>query len=79
MANANAVIIRKPKIYKIPTSSNLAHNSGLTQATYWLNDGKDIIQSIKLKDMGEINNIWKKWEEEAKDRYKNTSHSLSYS
>ena len=71
MANANAVIIRKPKIYKIPTSSNLAHNSGLTQATYWLNDGKDIIQSIKLKDMGEINNIWKKWEEEAKDRYKN--------
>ncbi len=71
MANANAVIIRKPKIYKIPTSSNLAHNSGITQATYWLNDGKDIIQSIKLKDMGEINNIWKKWEEEAKDRYKN--------
>ena len=54
MANANAVIIRKPKIYKIPTSSNLAHNSGITQATYWLNDGKDIIQSIKLKDMGII-------------------------
>lgn len=71
MANANAVIIRKPKIYKIPTSSNLAHNSGVTQATYWLNDGKDIIQSIKFKDMGEINNIWKKWEEEAKSRYKN--------
>ncbi|WNL34465.1 hypothetical protein QT384_10265 [Arcobacter cryaerophilus gv. pseudocryaerophilus] len=71
MANANAVIIRKPKIYKIPTSSNLAHNSGVTQATYWLHDGKDITQSIKLKDMGEINNIWKKWEEEAKSRYKN--------
>ena len=71
MANANAVIIRKPKLYKVPTTSNLAHNSGVTQATYWLHDGKDIIQSIKLKDMGEINNIWKKWEEEAKDRYKN--------
>lgn len=71
MANANAVIIRKPKIYKIPTTSNLAHNSGVTQATYWLHDGKDITQSIKLKDMGEINNIWKKWEEEAKSRYKN--------
>ena len=39
MANANAVIIRKPKLYKIPTTSNLAHNSGLTQATYWLNNG----------------------------------------
>ena len=73
MANANAVIIRKPKIYKIPTTSNLAHNSGVTQATYWLHDGKDITQSIKLKDMGEINNIWKKWEEEAKNRYKNNS------
>ena len=71
MANANAVIIRKPKIYKIPTSSNLAHNSGITQATYWLNNGKDIIQSIKFKDMEEINNIWKKWEEEARTRYKN--------
>lgn len=71
MANANAVIIRKPKIYKIPTSSNLAHNAGITQATYWLNDGKDIIQSIKFKDMEEINNIWKKWEEDAKTRYKN--------
>lgn len=71
MSNANAVIIRKPKLYKVPTTSNLAHNSGVTQATYWLHDGKDIIQSIKLKDMREINNIWKKWEEEAKDRYKN--------
>lgn len=71
MANANAVIIRKPKIYKIPTSSNLAHNAGITQATYWLNNGKDMIQSIKFKDMEEINNIWKKWEEDAKTRYKN--------
>ncbi len=71
MANANAVIIRKAKIYKIPTSSNLAHNSGVTQATYWLNNGKDMIQNIKFKDMEEINNIWKKWEEEAKSRYKN--------
>ena len=70
MANANAVIIRKAKIYKIPTSSNLAHNSGVTQATYWLNNGKDMIQNIKFKDMEEINNIWKKWEEEAKSRYK---------
>lgn len=71
MSNANAVIIRKPKLYKVPTSTNLAHNSGITQATYWLNDGKDIIQSIKFKDMEEINNIWKKWEEEARTRYKN--------
>ena len=71
MANANAVIIRKPKIYKIPTSSNLAHNSGLTQATYWLNDGKDIIQSIRFKDKEELDSIWRKWEEEAKSRYKN--------
>ena len=71
MANANAVIIRKPKIYKIPTSSNLAHNSGITQATYWLNNGKDIIQSIKFKDKEELDSIWRKWEEEAKDRYKN--------
>ena len=71
MANANAVIIRKPKLYKIPTTSNLAHNSGLTQATYWLNNGKDMIQSIKFKDKEELDSIWKKWEEEAKSRYKN--------
>ena len=71
MANANAVIIRKPKIYKIPTTSNLAHNSGLTQATYWLNNGKDMIQSIKFKDKEELDSIWRKWEEEAKSRYKN--------
>ena len=71
MANANAVIIRKAKIYKIPTSSNLAHNSGVTQATYWLNNGKDMIQSIKFKDKEELDSIWRKWEEEAKSRYKN--------
>lgn len=73
MSNANAVIIRKPKLYKIPTSSNLAHNSGITQATYWLNNGKDIIQSIKFKDKEELDSIWRKWEEEAKSRYKNNS------
>jgi hypothetical protein len=71
MANANAVIIRKPKLYKIPTTSNLAHNSGLTQATYWLYNGKDMMQSRKFKDIEEINNIWRKWEEEARARYKN--------
>lgn len=71
MANANAVIIRKPKLYKIPTTSNLAHNSGLTQATYWLNNGKDMIQSIKFKDKEELDSVWRKWEEEAKSRYKN--------
>ena len=59
MANANAVIIRKPKLYKIPTTSNLAHNSGLTQATYWLYDGKDMMQSRKFKDIEEINNTVK--------------------
>jgi hypothetical protein len=58
-------------LYKIPTTSNLAHNSGLTQATYWLYNGKDIIQSIKFKDKEELDSIWRKWEEEAKSRYKN--------
>ena len=47
MANANAIIIRKPKLYKIPTSSNLAHNSGISPATYWLFDSKSILQNIK--------------------------------
>lgn len=71
MANTNAVIIRKPKLYKIPTTLNLAHNSGINRATYWLNDGKNIIQSIKFNDKEEIDNIWEKWQEEAKARYKN--------
>lgn len=71
MANINAVIIRKPKLYKIPTTLNLAHNSGINRATYWLNDGKNIIQSIKFDNKEEIDNIWEKWQEEAKARYKN--------
>ena len=70
MANTNAVIIRKPKLYKVPTTLNLAHNSGINQATYWLNDGKNIIQSIKFNNKEEIDNIWKKCEEESKARYK---------
>lgn len=71
MANTNAVIIRKPKLYKIPTTLNLAHNSGINRATYWLNDGKNIIQNIKFDNKEEIDNIWEKWQEEAKARYKN--------
>ena len=71
MANANAIIIRKPKLYKIPTSSNLAHNSGISPATYWLFDSKSILQNIKFNDRKEIDDLWKKWEEEAKIRYKN--------
>ena len=71
MANANAIIIRKPKVYKIPTSSNLAHNSGINKATYWLFHSKSILQNIKFKDRHEIDAIWKKWEEEARTRYKN--------
>ena len=78
MANANAIIIRKPKLYKIPTSSNLAHNSGISPATYWLFDSKSILQNIKFNDRKEIDDLWKKWEEEAKIRIAQLEEKVKY-
>lgn len=76
MANANAVKIRstkkkangKPK-YPKPSGANLAHNSAVNKATYWLNDGNKIIQSQSYNNTHEVNADWIKWENEAKERY----------
>lgn len=76
MANANAVKIRstkkksngKPK-YPKPSASNLAHNSAVNKATYWLNDGNKIIQSQSYNNTHEVNADWIKWENEARERY----------
>ena len=78
MANANAIKIRstkktktgKPK-YPKPSGANLAHNSAVNKANYWLNDGGDIIQSQSYNNTHEVNADWIKWENEAKERYKN--------
>lgn len=76
MANANAVKIRstkkkangKPK-YPKPSGANLAHNSAVNKATYWLNDGNKIIQSQSYNNTHEVNADWIKWENEARERY----------
>ncbi|WP_044418514.1 hypothetical protein [Halarcobacter anaerophilus] len=75
MANCNSVKIRKTKLYKKPTAGNLAHNSAMTKATYWLNDGKDIIQSHKYTTHQQLNEDWNKWIDEAKQRYKNNPNN----
>ena len=71
MANSNAVIIRNSKIYRVPTHSNLAHNTTFNKASYWLNDGGSVRQSFKFSSEEEIIAVWEKWEEEARTRYKN--------
>jgi chromosome segregation ATPase len=76
MANANAIKIRstkkkangKPK-YPKPSGANLAHNSAVNKATYWLNDGNKIIQSQSYNNTHEVNADWIKWENEARERY----------
>lgn len=78
MANANAIRIRstkkdkngKPK-YPVPSARNLAHNAAKTKATYWLNDGDKIIQSKKYENTHQVNEDWIRWENEARERYKN--------
>lgn len=82
MANANAVKIRstkkkangKPK-YPKPSGANLAHNSAVNKATYWLNDGNKIIQSQSYNNTHEVNADWIKWENEARERYKNNPNN----
>ncbi len=71
MANCNMVRIRDSKKYKVPKASNLAHNSAMTKATYWLHDGNDLVQSHKYENHSELNDDWNKWIDEAKLRYKN--------
>lgn len=71
MANCNMVRIRDSKKYKVPKASNLAHNSAMTKATYWLHDGNDLVQSHKYENHSELNDDWNKWIDEAKQRYKN--------
>lgn len=82
MANANAIKIRstkkkangKPK-YPKPSGANLAHNSAVNKATYWLNDGNKIIQSQSYNNTHEVNADWIKWENEARERYKNNPNN----
>lgn len=68
MSKANSVRMRSGK-YKIPTASNLAHNSAMTKATYWLNDGSDIEQSHKYNDFQKLNEDWNGWAKENEERY----------
>ena len=61
MANANAIIIRKAKIYKKPSLHNLLHNVGLITATYWIKNASNIIQNKKFKTEAEANVNWNEW------------------
>ena len=69
MANANAVIIRIPKLYKVPTKANLSHNSGFSAATYWLDDGSTIFQNTKFNSEQDIENTWERWIADLKKKY----------
>ena len=69
MANANSVIIRNSKKSSTPSAANLAHNSTLRKANYWLDKDKEILQSYKPKDLKEVNRIWQNWCNMARARY----------
>jgi hypothetical protein len=68
VANCNAVKIR-PRKNPPPTPANLAHNSAMKKANYWLNDGAEIIQSKAYTDYRKLNEDFKNWEKEAEQRY----------
>lgn len=70
MANANAVIIRKAKLYPRPSLHNLLHNSGLILATYWIKSVVNIKQAPKIKNQEEAIKIWDKWIIILRERYK---------
>jgi DNA repair exonuclease SbcCD ATPase subunit len=69
MANCNAITIRNSKNTAAPSASNLAHNSALTKANYWLNDGANIVQNFRPKSHQDLNEIWNNWIADAKQRY----------
>ena len=70
MANANAVIIRKAKLYKRPSIHNLLHNCGLILATYWIKSVINIKQTPKIKNKDEADKIWKQWLSILREIYK---------
>ena len=68
MANVVAIKIR-PRKDRTPSGANLAHNSGMTKASYWLGDGSDITQSHKYDSSTELNDDYNSWVYEANNRY----------
>jgi len=68
MANVNAIRIR-PRRDKVPSAANLAHNSALTKAKYWLDDGSNIVQSHSYNNHKLLNEDWNQWITEANERY----------
>lgn len=67
-SNCLAIKIR-PRGDKKPSPSSLAHNSGMTKANYWLEDGADIVQNFKPKNHRELNTIWNEWVALSEQRY----------
>ncbi|MCT7603023.1 hypothetical protein N5U17_02170 [Aliarcobacter butzleri] len=70
MANANAVIIRKAKLYKRPSIHNLLHNCGLILATYWIKSIENMKQHPKIQNQEEANKKWNEWISILRKRYK---------
>ena len=70
MANANAVIIRKAKLYKRPGLHNLLHNCGLILATYWIKSIENMKQHPKIQNQEEANKKWNEWISILRKRYK---------
>lgn len=70
MANANAVIIRKAKLYKRPGLHNLLHNCGLILATYWIKSIENMKQHPQIQNQEEANKKWNEWISILRKRYK---------
>lgn len=63
------VILRIPRIYSVPTLSNLLHNSGLKKADYWLEKDSEIFMKPDIRTIELAEMMFNQWIEEAKTRY----------
>lgn len=65
MSNSLTIQLRPTKNYSAPSVANLFHNSGISKAMYWINEGDKIIQSDEIKKPKEAVDFWRSWMDEA--------------
>ena len=76
---ANVFAVKQRRTYKMvnkkkvptpkPSAANLSHAAAVTKASYWLNDGDNILTSESFSNTREVNAKWNEWKTEAIQRY----------
>jgi hypothetical protein len=65
MSNSLTIQLRPTKNYSAPSVANLFHNSGISKAMYWIQEGDKIIQSDEIKKPRQAVELWRSWIDEA--------------